>query len=351
MNNLDRQYLDLIGDILNTGVRRGDRTGTGTISKFHKTIDVDLQDGFPLLTAKRTWFKGVLVEFLWFLRGDTNIKYLLENGVHIWDEWPYKEYVKFCSTLEEPDYEYLVDDPDKGCVRVMTIAEFADEILRNDKFARRFGDVGPVYGKQWVDWNGHKEMVEVGGRHIGGSFGGPVIKYEGRLEEVTIKGTNQIQQCIDALKNNPESRRIMVNAWNVGEISKMMLPPCHYGFQFYSEPANQYAPGRKLSLLFNMRSVDSILGMPFDIASYGLMLTLMSHVTGHVPYRLIGSFADTHIYLNHIEGANELLGKETHQLPTLEFNKDKTDIFDFVIDDFKLVNYVHSGAMSFDVSV
>jgi thymidylate synthase len=340
MNQLDPQYQALIKDILETGVIRDDRTGTGTVSKFFKWIDINLQDGFPLITSKRTWFKGVLVEFLWFLKGDTNIRYLIENGVHIWDEWPYKEYLKFTQALEEVDYKYHIDDPIMGCTRPMNITEFAAEILRDQDFANKFGDVGPVYGKQWVNWNnGLTESIR------DGSY--PNGEFKWRYESM---GINQIKNCIDALKNNPNSRRIMVNAWNVAEVKDMMLPPCHYGFQFYSEPSND-SDTKKLSLLFNMRSVDSILGMPFDIASYGLMLTLMAHVTGHIPNRLIGVFADTHIYLNHNEGAYKLLDRAWFSLPTLEFNKEKMDIFDFTIEDFTLNNYQHSGKMDFEVSV
>ncbi|MCX2739286.1 thymidylate synthase [Pontibacter anaerobius] len=251
-----KQYLDLMQHILDTGVRKEDRTGTGTLSVFGYQMRFDLQQGFPLVTTKKVHLRSIIHELLWFLKGDTNIKYLKENGVSIWDEW-------------------------------------ADEN----------GDLGPVYGSQWRNW------PTPDGRHI-----------------------DQITQVVNQLKNNPDSRRIIVSAWNVAEIEHMKLPPCHAFFQFY------VAEG-KLSCQLYQRSADVFLGVPFNIASYALLVLMMAQVTGLEPGEFIWTGGDTHLYLNHLEQAQLQLTREPRELPQMKLNPDVQDIFGFKFEDFELVNY------------
>lgn len=256
-----KQYLDLMQHILDTGVKKEDRTGTGTRSVFGYQMRFDLAKGFPLVTTKKVHLKSIVHELLWFLRGDTNIAYLKEHGVSIWDEW-------------------------------------ADEN----------GNLGPVYGSQWRNW------PTPDGRHI-----------------------DQITQVVQQLKNSPDSRRIIVSAWNVAEIEHMKLPPCHAFFQFY------VADG-KLSCQLYQRSADVFLGVPFNIASYALLVLMMAQVTGLEPGEFIWTGGDTHLYLNHLEQAQLQLSREPHPLPTMKLNPDVKSIFDFKFEDFKLENYVaHPG--------
>ncbi|MBR0488907.1 MAG: thymidylate synthase [Prevotella sp.] len=251
-----KQYLDLLNRILTEGTQKTDRTGTGTISIFGNQMRFNLEDGFPLLTTKKLHLKSIIYELLWFLRGDTNIKYLKEHGVSIWDEW-------------------------------------ADEN----------GDLGPVYGHQWRSWPDYD--------------GGTI---------------DQIQQAVDLIKNHPDSRRIIVSAWNVAEVNKMALPPCHSLFQFY------VADGR-LSLQLYQRSADTFLGVPFNIASYALLLMMMAQVTGLKAGDFIHTTGDTHLYLNHLEQARLQLTREPKALPTMRINPDVKDLLDFQYEDFQLENY------------
>ena len=295
MNNLDKQYTSLLQDILDNGVEKKDRTGTGTISVFGRQIRHKMSDGFPLLTTKKMAFKTMVTELLWFLRGDTNIKYLVDNGCHIWDGDAYKNYTKsFLGYEDIPSQEW-----------------FINEIKTNPDFANRFGDLGPIYGKQWRKWYGWRKHSL----------------------------TDQIANLINGLKTNPDSRRLMVNAWNVGELDSMVLPPCHYGFQVYTKELDetervilmdkklgvtenlpQYyteddmikhnIPTRAISLMWNQRSVDTFLGLPFNIASYGLLLEIIAKEVNMIPDELIGNLGDTHLYLNHIEQAKEQIGRK-----------------------------------------
>ena len=251
-----KQYLDLLDRILTEGVKKEDRTGTGTISVFGNQMRFNLEDGFPLLTTKKLHLKSIIYELLWFLRGDTNIKYLNDHGVSIWDEW-------------------------------------ADEN----------GELGPVYGHQWRSW-----PDENGG---------------------TI---DQIQNVVNQIKNNPDSRRMIVSAWNVAEVERMALPPCHTMFQFY------VANGR-LSLQLYQRSADTFLGVPFNIASYALLLQMMAQVTGLKAGDFIHTTGDTHLYLNHIEQAKLQLTRAPRPLPRMVINPDVKDIFDFKYEDFQLEGY------------
>jgi thymidylate synthase len=311
MNRLDEQYQHLLQDIIDFGADKQDRTGTGTKSIFGYMIHHNMRNGFPLLTTKKVAFKTMATELMWFLMGDTNIKYLVDNGCNIWNGDAYKNYCNL----------HPVQD------KLMNQEDFINTIKTNSNFAETYGELGPVYGKQWRKWfhgnwwmNGSRPMVEA--THI-----------------------DQIANLINELKVNPDSRRLMVNAWNVGELDQMVLPPCHYGFQVYTreltyEEKKQYTykyfndgsqhnledfekfniPSRAISLSWNQRSVDVFLGLPFNIASYGLLLEIIAKVVNMVPEHLVGHLGDTHLYNNHIEQAKEQIGREPFELPTLNIN-------------------------------
>jgi len=301
MNNLDKQYQSLLQDIIDNGVEKKDRTGTGTISVFGRQIRHKMSDGFPLLTTKKMAFKTMVTELLWFLRGDTNIKYLVDNGCHIWDGDAYKNYTKsFLGYEDIPSQEW-----------------FINEIKTNPDFANRFGDLGPIYGKQWRKWTKKKMYTSTDG------------SYENIYGE-TETVADQIANLINGLKTNPDSRRLMVNAWNVGELDQMVLPPCHYGFQCYVRE------GKYLSLMWNQRSVDMFLGLPFNIASYGLLLEIIAKEVNMVPDELIGNLGDVHLYSNHIEQAKEQIGREPFQLPKLTLEHSSLDPVELV---YKLEDY------------
>jgi thymidylate synthase len=346
-NELDLQYQDLLQHILDNGVEKKDRTGTGTLSVFGHQIRHNMKDGFPLLTTKKMAWKTMVTELLWFLRGDTNIKYLVDNNCHIWDGDAYKAYEK-----QQTNYFIPIYSQEK----------FIDKIKTDDEFAKKWGELGPVYGKQWRDWKGFHE-----GQH---DILKVVYGTEGR--EHYLVGIDQIANLINELKTNPDSRRLMVNAWNVGELDQMVLPPCHYGFQVYTRELSleerfeitdkvnkeirqdlySYAfnnpiytgginqrpddverheclngldiPTRAISLMWNQRSVDTLLGLPFNIASYGLLLEIIAKEVNMVPDELIGNLGDTHLYLNHIEQAKEQIGREPYELPEVRLRNYET---------------------------
>jgi thymidylate synthase len=330
MNKLDKDYQALLQDILDNGIEKTDRTGTGIISVFGRQIRHNMRDGFPLLTTKKMAFKTMVTELLWFLRGDTNIKYLVDNNCHIWDGDAYKRYVKWVETPENQNNNEIVKIPISKEDFIETI-KGNDEILKKmgkrycDEFAKTWGELGPIYGKQWRKWK-QKDILEWGYK-------------EGEIE------IDQIQNLINDLKTNPDSRRLVVNAWNVGELDQMVLPPCHYGFQVYTrelsleERIRMYAlkegqtyeefvmnwdtdeqwledlldtniPTRAISLMWNQRSVDTFLGLPFNIASYGLLLEIIAKAVNMIPDELIGNLGDVHLYSNHIEQAKEQIGRE-----------------------------------------
>jgi thymidylate synthase len=319
MNKLDKQYTDLLQTILDYGVEKKDRTGTGTKSIFGYTIRHKMSDGFPLLTTKKMAWKTMVTELLWFLRGDTNIKYLVDNDCHIWDGDAFKNFM----TKSE-------SDPDM----IWNQEQFINKIKTDDEFAKKWGELGPIYGKQWRSWD-----IDT--------------HYLGNSEWTDGKEIDQISNLINDLKTNPDSRRLMVSAWNVGELDQMVLPPCHYGFQVYTrelsldERWEQYIksglnieingtplelkhigtpfypkslPARAISLMWNQRSVDTFLGLPFNIASYGLLLEIIAKEVNMVPDELVGNLGDTHLYLNHIEQAKEQIEREPFELPTLIIN-------------------------------
>jgi len=313
MNNIDRQYKELLEHILHFGVDKKDRTGTGTKSIFGWQIRHNMKEGFPLLTTKKMAWKTMVTELLWFLRGDTNIKFLLDYDCHIWDGDAYKNYThNFLGHEDVPNKDW-----------------FINEIKTNSEFCKKFGDLGPIYGKQWRDWNKRSKF------------------YKG------VEHVDQIQEIIHELKTNPDSRRLMVSAWNVGELDQMVLPPCHYGFQVYTrELSNEerYSmvsritdkmtptdlegkewivvdniphkiPTRAISLMWNQRSVDTFLGLPFNIASYGLLLEIIAKEVNMVPDELIGNLGDVHLYSNHIEQAKEQILRTPYELPKVKITE------------------------------
>ena len=312
MNKLDKDYQELLQDILDNGVEKGDRTGTGTLSVFSRQIRHNMKDGFPALTTKRLAVKTMATELKWFLRGDTNIKYLVDNGCNIWNGDAYKNYKN--NTSEE-----YGNDPD-------TYEEFVDRIKTDEHFAEVWGELGPIYGKQWRNWE--TEVFQKDDETH-------------RVYHATQK-IDQIKNLIHELKTNPNSRRLMVSAWNVGELGEVVLPPCHYGFQCYTRDSTREEkivnPGKYkvVSLMWNQRSVDTFLGLPFNIASYGLLLELIAKEVNMVPGELIGNLGDVHLYKNHLEQAKEQIGRTSFELPDVKLSN--VDILDGEFD-FQLVKY------------
>ena len=306
MNRIEEQYRGLLGTLLENSIEKEDRTGTGTLSVFGRQIRHNMKDGFPLLTTKKMAVKTMMTELKWFLKGDTNIKYLVDNGCNIWNGDAYKNYANIeCN----PPHDHSLSK-----------SEFINQIKTNDEFAKKWGELGPIYGKQWRDWDGRQERD--------GSY------------DMSL---DQIANLIFQLKRNPDSRRLMVSAWNVGELSEMTLPPCHYGFQMYTRPTTRKEkitnPGkyRALSLMWNQRSVDTFLGLPFNIASYAALLCLIAEEVDMIPDQLIGNLGDVHLYKNHEDQAREQLTREIYDLPTIEFtNVNLLDgEFDYEIKDYK----------------
>jgi thymidylate synthase len=348
MNTLDKKYQQLLSDIIAFGVEKKDRTGTGTISEFGHQIRHKMSEGFPLLTTKKMAWKQIVSELLWFLTGQTNISFLLKHNNHIWDGDAYKNYLK-----NHPNGYYTDQHEVDGLIFTGTSVwkdeeplskeQFINKIKTDDGFVKTWGDLGPIYGKQWRKWDGKN----------------------GRID--------QIDNLVRELKTNPDSRRLMVSAWNVGELDQMVLPPCHYGFQIYTTELgderryniwfnnnyetgmerffdpnnlpdfdNSYytpTPKRAISLMWNQRSVDTFLGLPFNIASYGLLLHIIANEVNMVPDELIGNLGDTHLYLNHIEQAKEQISRESFELPILKTNAKIDGICCNEPDDFILEGY------------
>jgi len=352
MNTLDKKYQQLLSDIIAFGVEKKDRTGTGTISEFGHQIRHKMSEGFPLLTTKKMAWKQIVSELLWFLTGQTNISFLLKHNNHIWDGDAYKNYTKEVNELidgymsgdiigTQLHIDDMFSNPDD--LTPLTKEEFIDKIKTNEDFANKWGELGPIYGKQWRKWDGKN----------------------GRID--------QIDDLVRELKINPDSRRLMVSAWNVGELDQMVLPPCHYGFQVYTTELsderryniwfnNNYetgmerffdannlpdfdntyytpTPKRSISLMWNQRSVDMFLGLPFNIASYGLLLHIIANEVNMVPDELIGNLGDVHLYSNHIEQAKEQIIRESFDLPKLKTDAKMDGICCNVPDDFELIGY------------
>lgn len=364
MNNLDSQYQKLLEDIIKNGTTKKDRTGTGTKSVFGRQIRHNFKDGFPILTTKRMAWKTMVTELLWFLRGETNIKYLVDNNCHIWDGDAYKNYLKITQREIELN-QAMVTHPNYG----LSKEDFINKIKTDDNFAKEWGDLGPIYGKQWRQWQGWMDLNDGDKR---GS-----IWYD------------QISRLIHQLRTEPDSRRMMVSAWNVAELDDMVLPPCHYGFQIFTRELtyeerleiwfkNNYetgfehtskstvnfddehlepTPSRGISLMWNQRSVDTFLGLPFNISSYGLLLMLLGKLTNMVPDELIGNLGDTHLYLNHIEQAKEQINRKSYELPWVELDFNFKFIDGYLVNwskidvnNVKLVNYLSGPAIKAPLS-
>lgn len=321
MNNLDKQYQTLLQDILDNGVQKSDRTGTGTISIFGRQIRHDMSEGFPLLTGKKMFFKGIVTELLWFLRGDTNIKYLVDNDTSIWNGDCYSNYLKKRDKFPNKDNvkeDVIINGMNGSSNRTLTKEEFINKIKTDDEFAKKWGDLGPIYGKQWRKW---------------GRKGKYVVNEDLKFSNGNSTEIDQIQNLINDLKTNPDSRRLMVSAWNVGELDQMVLPPCHFSFQCYSQ---EREGKRYLSLAWNQRSVDVGLGLPFNIASYGLLLMMLADEVGMIPDQLIGNLGDCHLYNNHIEPIKEQLKREPLPLPKVHV---RDGIYCSSVEDILLFDY------------
>ena len=300
-----QQYLDLVRHIRDHGVKKEDRTGTGTVSIFGHQMRFDLAHGFPLVTSKKVHLKSILHELLWFIRGDTNIRYLVENGVGIWNDWPYQNWLR--ETGQDTSLEMY--SPEWRSV----MKEFIEKIKTDSDFAARYGDLGPVYGKQW--------------RNFG--------------------GVDQLTQLIEDIKSNPDSRRLIVSAWNPQDIPVMVksgLPPCHSLIQFYVVDG-------KLSCQLYQRSADVFLGVPFNIASYAILTMMIAQVSGLGLGDFVHTFGDAHLYLNHMDQVEEQLSRSIFDLPTMKINPQVTSLFDFVFDDFELQNYQSHGPIAAPVAV
>jgi thymidylate synthase len=384
MNNLDARYQALLEDILHFGVEKTDRTGTGTISVFGRQIRHKMSDGFPLLTTKKMAWKTMVTELLWFLRGDTNIKFLVDNDCHIWNGDAYKNY---CEKIYLPPTRTLSLGT-KVIPTLYTQEEFINKIKNDSGFAEQWGELGPIYGKQWRRW---KKVDEVWDERLIPPF---------KIENIEL--IDQIANLINELKTNPDSRRLMVSAWNVGELDQMVLPPCHYGFQMYTRelhwgeraatvgfmegskeelrkswlrhpnkekyPFNENqtledmldirgCPKRAISLMWNQRSVDTFLGLPFNIASYGLLLEIIAKEVNMVPDELIGNLGDVHLYNNHIEQAKEQIIREPFELPKLQINDLRSDTNSIIMDtkkwsykDFQIDDYQSHPAIKAPLS-
>lgn len=389
INNSDKVYQDLLQNILDNGVIKTNRTGVDTISIPHACIEFDMSEGFPLLTTKEMFIKGITHELLWFLNGDTNIKYLNDNNVTIWNGDAYREFRKRAEEIKEayengdmlgtqPHIEVMFSEG----LTILTKKEFKESIINNDEFAKEWGELGPIYGKQWVNWESSKNDEQ-----------GP--DYQNKVTSI-----NQIQEVIDKLKNNPDDRRMIVSAWNIAEIDQMALPPCHYDFHLYTEEMTfderrEYffenaegkfyhphydddtvdniegirmsddfdrfmtnlmneernnVPTRKISLIWDQRSVDTFLGLPFNIASYGILLHMFAQQANMVPDKLVGHLKNVHIYSNHVEQCEEQISREPMVLPQLELDK-VDDIFSYGYENVKFVNYVSHPSIKGEISV
>ena len=415
-NNIDRQYLELVNHILRFGYDKKDRTGTGTKSIYGWQIRHSMKEGFPLLTTKKMAFKTMVTELLFFLRGETNLRFLVDRNCHIWDGDAYKNYLKYtvigvnagldilkgyldnCLVEFEGYYEHFTNPSFQYGYRPLTQEEFINKIKTDDGFAKKFGDLGPIYGAQWRGRLKGYGFNEITGHPLGYSI-------DPKLD--------QIAEVINLLKTDPDSRRMIVNSWNVGELDQMVLPPCHMMFQFYtrelswyddldkiketyvdwslSKPSGGYAgdikadtiesanqifvngwqkykdpftgkplielecfssiPKRAISLMFNMRSNDVPLGLPFNLASYGLLLEILAKRVNMVPDELITNIGDAHIYLNQIEGVKEQLTRIPYELPTVKISdRIVNDISEYEIEDFILENYKYHPSIKIPLS-
>ena len=300
-----KQYLDLMRHIRDTGVRKEDRTGTGTMSVFGYQMRFPLEEGFPLVTTKKVHLKSIIHELLWFIRGDTNIRYLAQNGVNIWNDWPFKSWLR--ETGQDQDFPMYTPEWREQ------MKLFVERVKVDEPFAAQYGELGPVYGHQWRNF----------------------------------EGVDQLAQLVSDIQNNPDSRRLIVSAWNPKDIpvmAKSGLPPCHTLFQFY------VSEGR-LSCQLYQRSADVLLGVPFNIASYALLTLMIAQVAGLRPGDFVHTFGDAHLYSNHLEQVEEQLSREPHPLPVMAINPSVKDLFSFQFDDFELQGYDPHPPISAPVAV
>lgn len=300
-----KQYLDLMRHIRDSGVRKEDRTGTGTLSIFGYQMRFDLREGFPLVTTKKVHLKSIIHELLWFIQGDTNIRYLAKNGVNIWNDWPFQSWLR--ETGQDEKYPMYTPQWREQ------MKLFVERVIADDKFAKEYGELGPVYGHQWRNF----------------------------------EGVDQLAQIVEDIKTNPDSRRLIVSAWNPKDIpvmAKSGLPPCHTLFQFY------VTEGR-LSCQLYQRSADVLLGVPFNIASYALLTLMIAQVSGLQPGEFVHTFGDAHLYSNHMEQVEEQLSREPRPLPVISINPTVTDLFGFQYDDFELKDYDPYPPISAPVAV
>ena len=351
MNNVDKQYLNLLNLILDSGTEKKDRTGTGTKSIFSHEMRFDMREGFPLLTSKKMFMKGIIHELIWFLKGETNIKYLVDNDVHIWNGDAYQAYLKMKANKN--------DLHESG--RPLSKEEFIEKIKLDKEFSEKWGELGPIYGKQWRKWEKiNKKIVQ------GSGLVSPIETY-------SISTIDQIKNLIDQLRSNPDSRRLMVTAWNPSDLEQSVLPPCHYGFQCWTREMtigerikialdrgieeNELTdkkldslriPKRYLSLKWTQRSVDVFLGLSFNIASYALLLCLLAKEVNMEPLDLVFSGGDCHLYLNHIDQSKEQLTRETHNLCQIKL-KNKS-INDLKFEDIEILNYKSSPILRAELS-
>ena len=397
MNKLDSQLKDLYQKILDKKRPKTDRTGVGTKSIFGHQMRVDLRDGFPLTSLRKIHIKSMIHEMLWFLEsydekyekfGNTNIRYLLENDVTFWTEWPYKEYKR-----------RMLDDfnrnPKRKRLNILSQKDFEKKIINDDDFALKYGDLGPVYGKQWLDFGGFDELVEIKQEYKETNGQMKLVDSQG-YKKIHISGLNQINKVIDGLIENPDSRRHIVMAWKPDEIDDMLLPPCHILFQFYTEilemeeridycrnnfddieiqnymyknnindwdeinrdPIKQIkildhfnVPERYIDLQLYQRSQDLFLGSPYNIASYSLLLTMIGQVVNMIPRDFIQSLGDVHLYTNSFDATEELLKREIYELPTLKIDSYVQNIKGFRYEDFVLKNYKSHPNIKVDVAI
>jgi thymidylate synthase len=379
MNNLDARYQALLEDILHWGVEKTDRTGTGTISVFGRQIRHKMSEGFPLLTTKKMAWKTMVTELLWFLRGDTNIKFLVDNDCNIWNGDCFSNYLKKRNPFSNKDNvkeNVVINGINGSSSRAYTKEELINKIKTDDEFANKWGELGPIYGKQWRSWHWRSEPVLPEEKDMIYTTEGKPVTWS---EEKYI---DQIANLINELKTNPDSRRLMVNAWNVGELNQMVLPPCHYGFQVYTRELSYdqrfeifilknerkfdwtpdkritsdvldelNTPTRAISLMWNQRSVDTGLGLSFNIASYGLLLIMIAKQVNMVPDELIGNLGDVHLYLNHIEPIKEQITRVPYELPTVKISdRVVNDISEYTLDDITLENYQYHPSIKMPLS-
>lgn len=321
--HVDISYLELLEHIIKNGVVKTDRTGTGTKSVLGYQMRFNLADGFPLLTTKKVPIKSIIHELIWFLRGDTNLKYLADNNVPIWNEWPYKAYL----------IKNKIEVPRTGSEEWNSgMKEFVDKIKSDENFAKEYGNLGPIYGYQWRSWPAYAKSSD---------------EAKPKTEATHI---DQLKNVIEQIKNTPDSRRLIVSAWNVADIEEMAkagLPPCHCFFQFYVAPPATPADGRgKLSCQLYQRSCDTFLGLPFNIASYALLTMIIAQITGLEVGEFVWTGGDVHLYSNHTEQANLQLSRKSdiRKMPRMVINSDKKELEDFTIEDFELLDYnPHEG--------